>query len=97
MEAIKNLKNNKKIVITRPDKGSGVVLLNKEDYVDKMKSILKDSSKFEHIGDADLNDRTLQQERALQAFLLRACKNKHLPESVYDRIRPVGSTRLRMY
>ena len=97
IEAIKNLKNNKKIVITRPDKGSGVVLLNKEDYVDKIKSILKDHSKFEHIGDADLNDRILQQERALQAFLLRACKNKYLPESVYDRIRPVGSTRPRMY
>ena len=97
MEAIRNLKNNKKIVITRPDKGDGVVLLNKEDYVEKMKAILGDTSKFEHIGDADTKDRTLQQERALQAFLLRACKNKHLPESVYDRIRPSGSTRPRMY
>ena len=50
------------------------------DYVDKMKPILEDA-KFEYIGDADRNDTTLQQERAFQAFLLRACKNKHPPES----------------
>ena len=97
MEAVRNLKNNKKIVITRSDKGDGVISLNKEDYVEKMKPILGDTSRFEHIADADTKNRTLQQERALLAFLLRACKNKHLPESDYDRIRPSGCTRPRMY
>ena len=72
LNSIKELKRNNNIVISRPDKGNGVVILNREDYVKKMNVILTDSN-FEALGDADTNDRTLQQERALQAFLLRAC------------------------
>ncbi len=34
---LKNLKNDKSIIITRPDKGNGVVILNKKDYLDKTK------------------------------------------------------------
>ena len=37
--AINRLRNDN-IIITKPDKGSGVVLLNKSDYVDKMNEIL---------------------------------------------------------
>ena len=36
MKAIKELKNNKGIVITRPDKGNGVAILSREDYLAKM-------------------------------------------------------------
>ena len=96
LNSIKELKRNNNIVISRPDKGNGVVILNREDYVKKMNVILTDS-KFEALGDADTNDRTLQQERALQAFLLRACKAGDLPRDIYNRIRPVGTTRPRMY
>ena len=97
LRAIRELKNNKSIVITHPDKGNGVVILSKDDYVAKMKPILDDTSKFRKIGDANENDRTLLQERALQAYLLRAHKNKQLTREVYNRVRPVGSTRPRMY
>ena len=40
--AINRLRKNDDIIITKPDKGSGVVLLNKSDYVDKMNEILDD-------------------------------------------------------
>ena len=53
--------------------------------------------KFVKIGDVSSNDSTNQQERALQAFLLRAVKNNHLSRDVYERIRPLGATRPRMY
>ena len=72
ISAIKNLKNRKEIIITKPGKGTGVVLLTKSDNIEKMRTILEDDSKFVHIGDAETKDRTTQQERALQAFLLRA-------------------------
>ena len=49
-EAIKSLRLNSDIMITKPDKGSGVVILNKTDYLTKMNSILNDSSKFQNIG-----------------------------------------------
>ena len=97
LKAIANLKRNKDIVITRQDKGHGVVILNRTDYVRKMQLILEDQDKFEFIGDAETNDKTVQHERALQAFLLRATKAGDLPRPVYDRIRPVGTTRPRMY
>ena len=96
-EVIKNLKRNKDIVITRPDKGKGVVVLKRSDYVEKMMSVLSQKDKFEKLGDVETCDRTLQQERALQAFLLKAYKKKDLSKEVYDRIRPVGSCRPRMY
>ena len=37
---LKLLHSNKSIVITRPDKGSGLVILDYKCYVDKMASIL---------------------------------------------------------
>ena len=67
LNVYKELKSNADIVISRPDKGNGVVILNKQDYLRKMDKILSDQTKFEHIGNADANDRTVQQERALQA------------------------------
>ena len=38
--ALKELKNNNKIVICKADKGNAVVILNQSDYVSKMQSIL---------------------------------------------------------
>ena len=40
--AINSLRKNNDIIITKPDKGSGVVLSNKSDYVDKPNKILDD-------------------------------------------------------
>ena len=94
---IRSLRQNKEIVITRPDKGNGVVILKLSDYVQKMNAILCDESKFQRLGSVETHDSTLQQERALQAFLLRAHKDGHIAKETYDRIRPVGSSRPRMY
>ena len=41
-----NLSKDPSIIISRPDKGRGTVLLDKSDYIEKMNSILSDSSKF---------------------------------------------------
>ena len=97
MAALRELRRNDDIVITRPDKGNGVVILNKKDYVKKMHIILGQEGKFQHLGPVEDNDRTVQQERALQAYLLRQRKAGHITEEVYVRIRPVGATRPRMY
>ena len=37
---------NKKIVVTRPDKGNGVVILDKEAYISSMEGIVSDTDKF---------------------------------------------------
>ena len=62
-----------------------------------METILEDKTKFGLIGDATGVDKTDQQEPSLQAFLMRAQRNRDITKQVYDRNRPVGSTRPRMY
>ena len=43
---LRRLTNNKKIVILRPDKGSGTVILNRDDYMKKSFDIISDLSKL---------------------------------------------------
>ena len=54
--ALNSLHSNENIVITKPDKGSGVVILNNNDFIDKMQEILDDRSKFVKLGPASSND-----------------------------------------
>ena len=46
VETCRGLAQDKSIVITKPDKGNGVVILDKHDYVSKMNTILSDPTKF---------------------------------------------------
>ena len=85
-EVIRKLENNRDFIITRLNKGNCVVILRRSNYIDKMHEILLQEGKFCKIGNADEHDGTLQQERALQAFLLRAFRNDHISRETYDRI-----------
>ena len=44
--ALKSLQRNNNIVIKRPDKGAGVVILDQQDYNDKLQSLIDNQSKF---------------------------------------------------
>ena len=45
-DALKSLIRNKELIILKADKDNTVVLLNRKDYISKMKLILADTSKF---------------------------------------------------
>ena len=47
MKILENLKKDKNTIICRPDKGRGVIILNREDYVSKMDNILNDYATFQ--------------------------------------------------
>ena len=96
-QAIKSLRSNEQILITKPDKGSGVVILNKSDYIQKMGYILDDKTKFFNMGSVDQHDNTAKTEQKLQKRLLDLVNQKILTRDIYDRIRPTGSQRPRMY
>ena len=96
-QAIKSLRSNEQILITKPDKGSGVVILNKSDYIKKMSSILHCKTKFLNMGGVDLHDNTAKNEQKLQKRLLDLVHQNILARDVYDRVRPTGSQRPRMY
>ena len=46
LQAHKSLRNDNSIIVTKPDKANGVVVINRTDYVSKMEDILSDASKF---------------------------------------------------
>ena len=95
--AITKLRRNDSIAFTKPDKGSSVVILNKSDYINKIKNILHDKTKFERVGPASTCDSTAAIESRLQKRLLELFKAKIIPEEVYRFIRPRGFQRPRMY
>ena len=62
---------NKDIAITKPDKGNGVVILDRKLYDNAIQELISDTSKFEKLDE----DPTLKHEASLQRFL-RKLKQK---------------------
>jgi len=87
---------NEDIIITKPDKGSGVVILNKNEYNDKMMTILNDTTKFLDLGPATSNDNIAKIETQIQQRLLQLNKEKLISKTEYKAIRPTGSRQPRM-
>ena len=77
--AINRLQKNDSIIITKPDKGYGVVLSNKSDYVDRINEILDDQSKFKRLGPVSSNN-TASIESRLQKRLLDLIKGDLMPK-----------------
>ena len=71
-KVLKNLSNDKSICIIRPDKGKGIVLMDKEDYNNKMLEILNDTDTFQ-IVESDL---TISQEDKLTRKLKQLKKRR---------------------
>ena len=70
---LKSLGRNKEIIVTRPDKGRGVVLLDKNKYVEKMNNIISDETKFSEIKEP-IQVYSLRVEDKINTFL-RKLKN----------------------
>ena len=68
---LNQLRKNKDIVILKPDKGNGVVILNRKDYNKGILDIINDADKFKELD----NDPTMSREGKLQLFL-RELKKK---------------------
>ena len=71
--------------------------MKKEDYIDKMMDILQDPKKLKWHGDCATHDWTVKVEIYMQALLQKLNKTGEIPDYVYERIRPTGSTRPRLY
>ena len=78
--AINRLQKSDVIIIIKPDKDSGVALLNKSNYVDKLNEILDDQSKFKRLGPVSSNDNTASIESRLQKQLLDLVKADLMPK-----------------
>ena len=82
MEALLSIREDKSLIICKPNKGNGVVLMNKTDYMQKMNAILSDKKRFTLVK-RDKNVRNLEK---FQNCLNRLKRGKHLDEDIYKRI-----------
>ena len=90
LNTLKDLYNDNSIVIMKPDKGNGVVILNKDEYHKKMDEILADSSKFEILDD-DAVKLTLKRENQVKAFLKKLKSDNCVTEKTYNELYPTGT------
>ena len=90
---LRNLRESKDIVITKPNKRNGVVILDRKLYNNAIQEIISDISKFKKLNE----DPTLKHEASLQRFLRKLKQKNFLNENEYDKLHPSGSTPARIY
>ena len=93
-KALRSLSKDKSIIIARPDKGNGVVVIDRKDYISKVEAILSDTSKFQKV-DVDAFKLSLKSETKLNSFLRKLTKEgseSRLNESSYKEIYASGTT-----
>ena len=95
LSALNNLSRNNDVVITRSDKGGGVVILNKEDYINKMLAILNDHKKFRV--DANQVDSSKILLKDLKAILNKTTKEDGIDQNIIRNIVPQGYIIPRLY
>ena len=70
---LQKLRSQKNIIIAYPDKGNGLVILNRSAYMKSMMELISDKKKFIKL----TNDTTIKQKQALQRTLHKLNKKKH--------------------
>lgn len=95
LESLEELRQNPDLVITQPDKGSGVVLMNRTDYCAKIMEILRDSCKFKD--DTKPKQKVLSWEREVTKRLNGLFKAGRLTKQVVEELKPCGSQLPQLY
>ena len=92
-KVLKELKIKNNIVILKPDKENGVVILDRDDFDKRMLDLISDRSKFSALK----KDPTLSREGQLQRYLRKLHKLGRLDNNIYKEIYPTGSQPARIY
>ena len=93
LSVLRQLAQGKSIHITRPDKGKGVVILDRDEYVNEMLEILNDQSTFKILD----HDSTINKENKLKNTLRKMVNRGFLFDNEYKQVIPCGSHCARMY
>ncbi|XP_042893334.1 uncharacterized protein LOC122267343 [Penaeus japonicus] len=88
LNLLKKLREDNDLIITKPDKGRGIVLLNRTEYDSKVKAILDDRTKFKLLK-TNIASHILKLEDKLNRFL-RNIKDS-VGDSVYNCLFASGS------
>ena len=91
IEDIRSLSKNNEIIICKPDKGRGVVILDKVTYVTHMLHLLSDASKFEKINNITFAKYTLKIEDKINNFLRKLKSLKTISSDIYSKLYCTGT------
>ena len=97
LDILKTLKSDKSIIICRPDKGRGVVIMDKNDYIAKMNAILNNPINFQVQPNIDPFKNNLLLEDKLYRFLKRMYNQDKITENEYKTMYSSGSNQGIMY
>ena len=80
--ALQNLSKNKDLIIQKSDKGNSVVIVQRQDYLEKMNDILSDQKKFSKISlkDDTLLNFAINQEKDVDKILNKFVESKCMTE-----------------
>ena len=93
LSSLKTLMRNKNIVIQRADKGNTVVIIDKDKYIQGVKNVISDSSKFIplNIPPEDYINYIVNVEKKFRKLLNNLYDNNKISKDELLKISPVGS------
>ena len=93
LKTIKSLQNDKDIYLIKPDKGNGIVIINRIDYKSRMFDILKDNTKFEQLKmqKSNIYKETVKREDKVRKLLNKLKNEEFISEQQHDELTPIGS------
>ena len=77
----------------KPDKGNGVVILDRKHYDNVIQEIISNTYQFEKLNE----NLTFKREASLQHFLPKLKQKNFLNKNEYDKLYPSGSAPARIY
>ena len=89
VKIMKNLRN--RFVILKPDKGQGVVLLKKEDYITSMENLFSDRSKFKQVNE----DTTIRRVETIKSYINTMFNRGEVTAEEVKQMRRKGANRAR--
>jgi hypothetical protein len=95
ISALRSLKKKDSIVITRPDKGNGVVILDSKDYINKVSQVLSDNSKF-HVDDKQV-DSTMKLQKDVVKQVDSLVRQGIISKAQSKGLKPIGSHIPKLY
>ena len=82
---------HEQVVILKPDKGQGIVLISRTDYFKSMETMFGDKTKFKVVNE----DPTITRVNTIQTYVNRIFKRNEITEEEKKQMRPTGGNRAR--
>ena len=91
-DCLRHLSDNKDLVIQKSDKGNAVVILNKTDYCDRVRTILNDTSKFQiaKIKDGKLLRYLTNIRKSFKLVLDKLVEKGKISKEQFHKVDPIG-------